>query len=115
MEADSKKLTYSRKDFHFSISNKHGQPKKSEFDVQFLRMWNMAMSAEVFRYSVDGVETKVLPGKYNIVTQVCFLLEFCNPGISFFPFYCQEAVPPFPEIITVYYYHTPFCEISRQE
>lgn len=72
MEADSKKLTYSCKDFHFSISNKHGQPNKSEFDVQFLRMWNMAVSAEVFRYSVDGVETKVLPGKYNLVTQVCF-------------------------------------------
>lgn len=62
---------YKKEDFILSTTNKHGQSEKSEFDCLLLNQWDAAMGAGVFKYSVEGVETKVLPGKYHIVVQVC--------------------------------------------
>lgn len=62
---------YSEKDYILSTTSIHGQSEKSEFDRLLLSQWDAAMGAGVFKYSVEGVETKVLPGKYHIVVQVC--------------------------------------------
>lgn len=62
---------YSKQDFNLSTTSKHGQLEKSEFDCRLLSQWDAAMGAGVFKYSVEGVETKVVPGKYHIVVQVC--------------------------------------------
>ncbi|KAK3874665.1 hypothetical protein Pcinc_020413 [Petrolisthes cinctipes] len=62
--------TYSQRDFHYCISIKHGQPVLSSFDCVFLKQWEVSRALGLFKYSVEGVQTKVLPGKYQIVTQM---------------------------------------------
>lgn len=62
---------YTANDFFHSSTTVHGEDLTSHFDVLFLRKWMAAKAAGAFIYSVDDVETKILPGKYGIVTQVC--------------------------------------------
>ncbi|KAK3866074.1 hypothetical protein Pcinc_028365 [Petrolisthes cinctipes] len=61
---------FSKQDLYSSTTSKHGQTETSAFDHRLLNQWDAAMSAGVFKYSLEGVETKVLPGKYHIVIQM---------------------------------------------
>lgn len=63
-------LTYTASDFFHSTTSLHGEDLTSPFDVLLLKRWTAAKDAGAFIYSVDDVETKIIPGKYGIVSQV---------------------------------------------
>ncbi|XP_063881355.1 GDP-D-glucose phosphorylase 1-like [Scylla paramamosain] len=63
-------LTYSEKDFLHSTSSGHGEELASSLDTLLLKEWMAAKAAGAFNYSVEGVDTKILPGRYGIVAQV---------------------------------------------
>lgn len=70
-EETETRLTYTSKDFFLSTTSMHGEDLTSQLDILLLRKWMAAKAAGAFIYSVDNVETKILPGKYGIVSQVC--------------------------------------------
>ncbi|CAL4060227.1 unnamed protein product, partial [Meganyctiphanes norvegica] len=61
---------YSSNEFQFSVESKHGYEIKSSFDEALQGTWDAAKDKGAFNYLVDNVETKILPGKYNIVAQL---------------------------------------------
>lgn len=63
-------LTYSTQDFLYSTPSVHGEDLASPLDTLLLREWMAAKAAGAFNYSVDDVDTKILPGRYGIVAQV---------------------------------------------
>ncbi|XP_066980394.1 GDP-D-glucose phosphorylase 1-like isoform X1 [Macrobrachium rosenbergii] len=84
---------YSSADFAYTASSCHSNGKKSSFDSILTTKWEEASDAGVFNYKTDDVQTKIVPGKYNIVTQLNSnrlklrrrpedfrkILEPCNP------------------------------------
>lgn len=64
-------LAYTSDDFFYSVTRMHGEDYTSHIDIMLLRKWMASKAAGAFIYSVDDVETKILPGKYGIVSQVC--------------------------------------------
>ncbi len=65
-------LTYTSQDFFYTTTSEHGEDLASHLDILLPRKWLASKADGAFIYSVDDVETKILPGKYGIVTQVCF-------------------------------------------
>ncbi|MPC66805.1 GDP-D-glucose phosphorylase 1 [Portunus trituberculatus] len=63
-------FSYSEKDFLFSTSSRHGEELASSLDTCLLKEWVAAKAAGAFNYSVEDVETKILPGRYGIVAQI---------------------------------------------
>lgn len=69
-EETETRLTYTTKDFFLSTTSMHGEDLTSRLDILLPRKWMAAKVAGAFIYSVDNVETKILPGKYGIVSQI---------------------------------------------
>ncbi|KAK7021759.1 GDP-D-glucose phosphorylase 1, partial [Halocaridina rubra] len=61
---------YTDEDFIYKTSSTRGQGNLSEFDNLLYLKWKAANDAGLFNYTTDGVETKVIPGKYKIVAQL---------------------------------------------
>ncbi len=41
-----------------------------QFDSKLLETWNQAMKDGHFRYNLESLNTRVIPGAHNFVTQV---------------------------------------------
>lgn len=78
-------LTYTTKDFFLSTTSVHGEDLTSQLDILLSRKWMAAKAAGAFIYSVDNVETKILPGKYGIVSQVSlkFIVTYLTIHITY--------------------------------
>ena len=72
MENDTLKtcLTFTEKDFFHSTPSVHGEDLASLLDTLLLKEWMSAKASGAFNYSVEDVDTKILPGSYGIVAQV---------------------------------------------
>ena len=42
----------------------------SQFDEEIFKRWDHAMESGCFKYNLDSVERRIIPGKYNFVAQV---------------------------------------------
>lgn len=71
-EQEGTSLAYTTNDFFHSTTSMHGEDLTSHLDILLHKKWMASKAAGAFIYSVDDVETKILPGKYGIVSQVSF-------------------------------------------
>ncbi|KAG0728781.1 GDP-D-glucose phosphorylase 1 [Chionoecetes opilio] len=78
MENDTKRtnderetcFTYTKENFLHSTPSVHGQDFESPLDTLLLKKWMAAKAAGAFNYSVENIDTKILPGQYGLVAQV---------------------------------------------
>ena len=45
-----------------------------QFDKELLKRWNYAMESGCFKYNLDSVERRIIPGKFGFVAQVIWRL-----------------------------------------
>ncbi|XP_055333312.1 GDP-D-glucose phosphorylase 1-like [Paramacrobiotus metropolitanus] len=73
-ENDIREFVYSAKDFVWMISYSdyvfNTEPPPSQFDLLLQSSWKIATDNNVFRYKLNTLETKVLPGKLGFVAQL---------------------------------------------
>ncbi|XP_028406385.1 GDP-D-glucose phosphorylase 1-like [Dendronephthya gigantea] len=58
-------FTYDQDDFHFNSSS-----SASKFDEEVMKRWDNAMDSGCFKYNLNSVERRIIPGKYNFVAQL---------------------------------------------
>ncbi|KTF77811.1 hypothetical protein cypCar_00037446 [Cyprinus carpio] len=66
--ADSSFFTYTNKDFINDVCS--GQQTRSRFDIALRSRWTEKRNAGLFRYHLDDLETRVLPGPCGYIAQL---------------------------------------------
>ncbi|EDO39439.1 predicted protein [Nematostella vectensis] len=70
---DFPKFTYDKKDFVMDCQSWKVKPqnfKLSKFDNLLRTSWTQAMADGCFKYTLDSMETKLVPGKFGVVAQL---------------------------------------------
>ncbi|XP_064404006.1 GDP-D-glucose phosphorylase 1-like isoform X2 [Halichondria panicea] len=64
-------FTYSKRDVEKAVNSATGWTKEcySEFDTLLCSQWDRAVADGVFRYSLDEVVTRLVPGRYGFIAQ----------------------------------------------
>ncbi|XP_013784966.2 GDP-D-glucose phosphorylase 1-like [Limulus polyphemus] len=68
--SEEKEFSYTGEEFIFQVPRSFIDRGASKFDQVLQRKWEAAMKKKYFRYHLDKLETKVLPGKYGFVAQL---------------------------------------------
>lgn len=61
-------FTYTNKDFINDVCS--GNPNRSRFDVALRSRWTERMNTGLFRYQLDDLETRILPGPCGYIAQL---------------------------------------------
>lgn len=56
--------------WNVAVPNDQSGERCSDFDSLLQKTWNAAAESGVCRYRLDGLQTKILPGKFGFVAQV---------------------------------------------
>jgi hypothetical protein len=56
----------------------------TQFDKELFKRWDNAMESGCFKYNLDSVERRIIPGKYNFVAQVISMCKLSLPSSSDF-------------------------------
>ncbi|XP_076320721.1 GDP-D-glucose phosphorylase 1 isoform X3 [Tachypleus tridentatus] len=67
---ERKEFNYTKEEFVFQVPRSFIHRGTSKFDQVLQKKWETAMKNGYFRYHLDKLDTKVLPGKYGFIAQL---------------------------------------------